>query len=1013
MQRILGQIGFAVCTFLLFASGSASPAPAEEPLPAPSWPAPQPSPETPGPDYAPPIDESSRPGADVPRVYEHSADAAPDQTLLVAGTGLSDRVFLWGRSADSEGGRRWEVKTPLVDSGYLAVTLPEKAFDAPMLAWFGNEAGWSQPIRINVPQLWWCWPRQPKPGDAVRIFGRDLSRRPDRTTAFVYLAQPGRQGLWLNAARAEKYTATVALPKELAPGEYQLWVHAGAGGAYAWSEPLAVRVQPAPSPGKIVPWSPEANRPPRDLNAALQDLAGQGGGTLRLGPGVIPFRGTIRVPAGVTLAGAGKETTRLQLVESRSQEFARIHDSGWDRAAGSIHTPGDTLEYRIQVPAAGSWTVWLRYATEMGQWKQPGVSGNMTIQLGEGQPVLLENLPNTGSFGTFRWSRSAVLSLPAGEHTLRWKNEKGGGLSLDAIVLALDPSYRPGEKPWPVPSDRLLVIQGEDVTRFETKEGSLPGRIHTAVWLSGDGAAIEDLTLSGTPQAGYGVVIAGPDPLGWVQYCRVERCRIADLEAKDVDISAVRLMFAQGAVVCDNELWGRTPLYLSGVRHSNLSDNRLVPVTRFGGNAEAAIQGRNEVIEECIIENNLVACPAGAEAGGPQVRRLIWVSTGRGSVTKNWFAHNGVVQPKGPGASVGAGQMRFGGTAGTDQNVGEMILFEANHRTMYFGPLAGAGRQSVTLPKTIPATPDARLGSVKREQLAHDAQGNETPFWPPDTWDESPEPPVGEYYISVFAGPGQGQTRRVVRREGEQLLLDRPWRTEPAQGSVVAVGTAFYRNLIVGNHTSDGMTGIQLWISCIENVVSGNTIARQRKPALFLYANGTTLASSMPRTWNRGISPLFFNHIEGNRSDECSTGALVTSGDYPQVPVEFPRALGNVLRHNSFHRSRGDGVVIVSRKGEAAGGDTSPSILGTIVEFNVVRDAATGYHCGYGSDGVLLRRNHAYFWYPVSNSPDLPAAFRMDQAEAKVVMEDNSIEGKSGGFLPSEVVPLVKPEAGK
>jgi len=93
------------------------------------------------------------------------------------------------------------------------------------------------------------------------------------------------------------------------------------------------------------------------------------------------------------------------------------------------------------------------------------------------------------------------------------------------------------------------------------------------------------------------------------------------------------------------------------------------------------------------------------------------------------------------------------------------------------------------------------------------------------------------------------------------------------------VGTGFYQNLIVGNYVPDGMTGVQLWISCIENVVAGNSVARQRKPALFFYASGTTLASSMPRTWNRVIAPLFFNHAEGNRSEECNAGALVTSGD--------------------------------------------------------------------------------------------------------------------------------------
>jgi hypothetical protein len=303
----------------------------------------------------------------------------------------------------------------------------------------------------------------------------------------------------------------------------------------------------------------------------------------------------------------------------------------------------------------------------------------------------------------------------------------------------------------------------------------------------------------------------------------------------------------------------------------------------------------------------------------------------------------------------------------------------------------------VTLPKTFPPTPDDRLGSVKREQLAHDADNNETPFWPPDADDGSPEPPIGEYYVTVFSGVGQGQTRRVVRRDGERLLLDRPWRVAPAKGSVVAVGTMFHRNLIVGNHTPDGMTGIQLWISCVENVIAGNTIARQRKPGLFLYANGTTLASSMPRTWNRGVSPLFWNIAEGNRVEECSAGALVTSGDAANLPVEFPRALGNMLRHNSFIRSRTDGVVLVSRHGAAAARDTSASVVGTVVEFNVVRDAMTAYHAAASSDAVVFRRNHAYFWYPVNNSTNAPVAFAIDEPGATAAIEQNSVEGIHGG----------------
>ena len=217
----------------------------------------------------------------------------------------------------------------------------------------------------------------------------------------------------------------------------------------------------------------------------------------------------------------------------------------------------------------------------------------------------------------------------------------------------------------------------------------------------------------------------------------------------------------------------------------------------------------------------------------------------------------------------------------------------------------------------------------------------------------------------------------------------------PAKGSLIVVHTAFYRNHVVGNRCTDGMTGIQLWITCIENIVSNNEIARQRKPALYLYGNCTTLASSMPRTWNRGIGPLYFNHVEGTRADETSCGALVTSGERGHLPVEFPRCLGNVLRHNSFIRNRTNGVLLT---GNRAADEEQPAsaILGTIVEFNVVRDALVGYHVAQSAEDTLFRRNHAYFWYPVAGEASPPVAFQVDPPKAAAVAELNSVEGIHG-----------------
>jgi len=834
---------------------SAATRPGEDQLAAPTgWPAPVPSPAAPGPDYTPPV-KPIAPSPDAPTIYEHTPDAGPDETFLLVGDRLTSELFVWGSSQERAAGQQWQAKVQLTQAQQVAATLPEMAEDGPFLVWAGNAAGWSRPIRLNVPQPWWCGPDVAAPGETVRVFGRNLGRGPDCLVAFVYLALPGKAGVWVDVERVGKYTVTLRLPAQLPPGTYQLWVHAGRGGAFGWGGPVTLKVvearaTAAASSGERVA-APGAGQTV-DLQALLDRQAQRGGGAILLGEGVFPFHGTLRVPRAVALVGSGRAQTRLQLVNDAASQFG-------------------------------------------------------------------------------------------------------------------------------------------------------PGKDAAAVWLAGDGASLAHLTLSGTSAVNLGVAVRDPDPLTWVKDCRVEDVRIGDVERKHtaqnkiLDNYGVRLINAEYAVVRDSQIWARAPIYLSGVRQCRITGNDLVPLAMWGGGAEATIMGRNEVVEECIIEGNRVGSPPGALAGGPTNHRLIWISTGHGSVTHNWIAGNGVTAPAGPGASVGAGQARFGGVAGTDQNVGEMILFEAQQRTMFFGKLAGADSQSVLLPAKVPRTPDNFIGRMidgqrdgRRELLAHDAAGNETPFWPPEQDDGGEEPPIHEYYISIFAGPGQGQTRRVLKRQGARLILDRPWKEAPAAGSLAAVGTGFYQNLIVDNYTPDGMTGVQLWISCIENVIAGNSIARQRRQAIFLFASASTLASSMPRSWNSGIAPLFWNVAEGNRAEECQAGVLVTSGDELRLPVEFPRALGNVVRHNSLLRNREDGVILSGGPGPA------PSVSGTIVEFNLVRDAAIGYHAAPGSDNAVLRRNHCYFWYPVNNSRDLPVAFQVDNPEAHVVFELNNAEDKAG-----------------
>ncbi|WP_036479371.1 right-handed parallel beta-helix repeat-containing protein [Myxosarcina sp. GI1] len=117
----------------------------------------------------------------------------------------------------------------------------------------------------------------------------------------------------------------------------------------------------------------------------------------------------------------------------------------FNSSVGSIHNPGDKLEWNISVAKAGKYRVWIRYANNMKVYGVENMDGRTALRVNGGKPVKLQNLPNTGSFSTFRWSFAATLWLKAGKQTLTWENLQGGGLSIDALCLTDDFNWNPAK----------------------------------------------------------------------------------------------------------------------------------------------------------------------------------------------------------------------------------------------------------------------------------------------------------------------------------------------------------------------------------------------------------------------------------------------------------------------------------------------------------------------------------------------------------------------------------------
>lgn len=129
--------------------------------------------------------------------------------------------------------------------------------------------------------------------------------------------------------------------------------------------------------------------------------------------------------------------------------------------------PGYWTEYDFAVPAAGSYQIWFRYAAQNQAFGATDMAGRCSL-LVDGNRVELAALPDTGDWKRFAWAPTpnAILELSAGKHSLRWTNDLGPGLNIDAIVLCDDPAWKPTSTPPPPPANGNMVqIQAEAYAR--------------------------------------------------------------------------------------------------------------------------------------------------------------------------------------------------------------------------------------------------------------------------------------------------------------------------------------------------------------------------------------------------------------------------------------------------------------------------------------------------------------------------------------------------------------------
>lgn len=250
--------------------------------------------------------------------------------------------------------------------------------------------------------------------------------------------------------------------------------------------------------------------------------------------------------------------------------FADYGGEPWERGALNVavsntHNQGTRLSWEVRVPNGGRYHVWLRYAHNMEAFGVPDMSGRTVLRVGDGPPVPLAGLPDTGGWGNFRWAHVCDLELAPGPNTIVWENIQGGGLQLDAMALCEDPGWDPvasvGEPAWwgafsvemPTSGKFLTIVQCEACTAAEGAELSVPrptppGSMTHVTFREGGIPAWEDPT-----GAEVHIFIAW----GWVN---------AIVPVERIDYASRRLVFPENAATQDVRMGNR--FFVENVREA-------------------------------------------------------------------------------------------------------------------------------------------------------------------------------------------------------------------------------------------------------------------------------------------------------------------------------------------------------------------------------------------------------------------------------------------------------------
>ena len=265
-----------------------------------------------------------------PAIIWFSAPVLPDETVMVYGDDWSEdaevsATHLRNGEAGMPGGEiggsgeEKQTLTPIqVGERSLSFVLPAAEGRSLVECRIEDGERVSDPFVVNEPTAWWTqsdWGAEASPGGWLRVFGRCLDFG---GKARVVLVQQ-RQSIELPITRREMWSLNTTVPKNLAPGRYEVHMHNGLGGPGGWRQAgeVTVATHKAPWPSKVfrvVDFGAVANDQASDqpaVEAALRAVAENGGGVVHFPRGRCQLTGSLEVPPNTLLRGESLELSQI------------------------------------------------------------------------------------------------------------------------------------------------------------------------------------------------------------------------------------------------------------------------------------------------------------------------------------------------------------------------------------------------------------------------------------------------------------------------------------------------------------------------------------------------------------------------------------------------------------------------------------------------------------------------------------------------------------------------------